>query len=288
MDDKDLTPQEQEQEQSLPPDDDLLDWIPPELAERARATEEKDAGTTPPAKGRKRRTDYAVQPKGTRRGLSLALLLCAMLMMIAGTIVQATGSNGLQAVLLKGRAWFALWVIGQAATLCIYLLCLLPLEKELRRLLLGTALGMNLAFGVAASVAAALNQEAAGMSPALRILSIIFAPLVALLFSTNMWLLLGVLRRRTAEKISALMGSVALGIVLLGLLASLFPSPNSGPPKTPVGVIALDLLQGAFWLGLLVTWPVLDRAVLARRTGDPTKNENQQEPEGDLNNGQPE
>jgi len=254
MDDNNQTPASPE------PDDDLLSWMPPELVERARQYEERDAGTGQP-KGKRRRVDYTAAPKGKHRALSLAALAGGGLLLILGTFLSATGSRGAQALPEKGRLWFALWLAGQAATLCIYLLCLLPMGQKLRRSALAAALGLGLAFALAASVTTMAPRDSDSLS--YRIITILFALLLAMAFSPNSWLLLGILRRRSSEKFSVLMGSVNLAIGLLGLIATL----AGGKTDASTPITALGIVQGLCYLCLIASWPILDRAVLSKPEG---------------------
>ena len=244
MDDKNLTPQEQNTTE-----DELLAWVPPELVERAHATAEKDAGRKPDGSGKmgRQRVNYAQPPAGSRRGLSLAALAGGILFLLSGTVFSAVSINSVQKT---GPLAFALWMAGQVLSLCIYLLCLIPLGKKPRRALLMAAIGANLASGIAALMAS--SEHKAG--------SIALSIFFGLFLSPNTWLLVGLLRRRTAEKLAVLMGGIFLGISFLGLVGTL----ASGKAATPVHVTAINLAQGLCWLALLATWPVLDRAVLEK------------------------
>ena len=243
-------------------DDDLLNWMPPELIERARRYEERDANTQPP-KDKKKRIDYTKPPKGRHRTLSLAALAGGALLLVIGAILSLIGENGTQAMLEKGRLWLALWLAGQAGTLGVYLLCLLPLGKS-RRPALVFALGAGLVFGLAASVTVMLRGDRGEASPAFQIVTVIFSLLIAMAFHANTWLILGALRRKTTEKFSALMGGVNLAISLLGLITTL----ARGNADTAVLVTALGIVQGLCYLCLLVSWPVLDRCVLSKEEGE--------------------
>ena len=240
-------------------DDDLLNWMPPELIERAREYAQRDANTNP-IKGKKKRIDYAVPPKGNHWALSLATLAGGALLLVIGTFLQGTGSLALKALEDKGDLWFSLWLAGQAGTLCVYLLCLLPLDKKLRRAALVLALSVSLAFGLAASVTTMRPGDSESISPTAQLVVILFSLLIALAFHANTWLLLGVLRRKTTEKFSALMGGITLAISLLGLLAGL--------SETGALVTALGIAQGLCFLCLIATWPVLDRALLPKGETD--------------------
>jgi hypothetical protein len=241
-------------------DDDLLGWMPPELVERARAYEERDAGAGQP-KGKRERMSFTAPPGGRHRALSLAALAGGAMLLLLGTLLSATGARGAQALLEKGRLWFALWLAGQAATLCVYLLCLLPLGQKPRRPALAAALGAGLAFALAASVTTMAPRG--GDSLPFRIISIFFALLLAMAFSPNSWLLLGLLRRRSSERFSALMGSVNLAISLFGLTAAL----AKGKTDASAPITALGLVQGLCYLCLVASWPILDRAVLSKPEG---------------------
>jgi len=240
-------------------DDDLLNWMPPELLERARRYEERDANTKQP-KSKKKRVDYTVPPKGKRRGLSLGALAGGALVMAVSTALSSMGKYGARNAAEKGRLWLALWLTGQAFTLCVYLLFLLPLPKKPRRAALMLTLGAGLAFSLAASMTNMLPVESESVSLAFQLITILFALLLALAFSPNLWLMLGALRRKTTEKFSVLMGGVNLAISLLGLISALARG-NAGVGTL---VTALNLVQGLCFLCLLACWPVLDRAVLSK------------------------
>jgi len=256
-------------ENVIPVDEDLLDWMPPELVERARQTAEKDAGIAT-RKTKKSRADLTTPPEGKSRPFSLAALAGGALLLIPVTYLSATGAGGAQNLLEKGRLWLALWLVSQAATLCAYLLCLLPLREAKRRSALVLALGAGLAFALAASAANMLRGTGGNTAPSLQIAALVVSMLLAMAVSPNLWLILGVLRRRSTEKFSALMGGINLGIGALGLLAAL--AGGKADALTPI--TALSLVQGLCYLCMLISWPILDRAVLS-------------EPEG-ANDGQPE
>ena len=251
--------------QALPPepDDDLLDWMPPELVERARKYEERDASTKQ-SKVKKKRVDYTVPPKAKRKRFSLGALAGGALLMAVSTALSATGAYGAQSVQEKGRVWLALWLAGQAFTLCVYLLFLLPMPKKPRRAALILTLGGGLAFGLAASMTNMMPVESESVSLPVQIITLIFALLLALAFSPNLWLMLGALRRKTTEKFSVLMGGINLAIGLLGLITTLAKG-NTGMGTL---VTALNIGQGLCFLCLVASWPVLDRAVLSKGETD--------------------
>jgi len=257
MNDENLAPQEAQ----APADDDLLNWMPPELVERARYTAEKDAKTFEP---KKRRLNLVTPPAGKRKKLSLAALLCGVLLLAANTVLSATGANGQLAVMQKSRLWFALWMTGQAAMLCVYLLSLLPLSKEMRRPALLTVLGTVLIANSVSGIIVSLRQE--GDFPlAFLIGMIVFSSLLILAFSPELWLMLGVLRGKTTEKLSAMMGSV---ILLISLIMA--------KRDAAAYLSALKFVQGLCYVTLLFSWPVLERPVLSKPT------------EGEASDGQPE
>jgi len=246
------------------PDD--LDWTPPELTQRALYTAQKDAGNF---QGKKKRLDLKKQPPGNNRTLSLALLLGGALFLVVGTIVAATGANGQQAVLEKGRLWYALWMSGQAAMLCVFLLFLLPLEKDMRRPALFTVMGAGLAFSAVGEWIGSMHITTAGI--------LAVSLLLALAFTSEVWLLLGLARRKTTERLACVMGSVNLFIGLVTLLGNL-ANPNMA--DAPIYITVLRLLQGGCFVALLFTWPVLERPVLERPVLAAP-------PKSDLNDGYP-
>ena len=252
MDDKDITP---------PPDDDLLNWMPPELVERARQYEERDAGIQQKPNGKRRRVDFTAPPEGKHRPLSLIALTIGALLLILGTTLSATGARGAQALLEKGRLGFVLWLAGQAATLCIYLVCLLPLRQKPRRPALAAALGLGLAFMLAASAITLPPRGSDGL--AYQIVTFFLALALAAAFSPNAWLLLGILRRRSSEKFSVLMGGFTFAFGLLSLISTL--AGGRADASTPI--TALGVVQGLCYLTLIASWPVLDRSVLSKKGG---------------------
>jgi len=265
LDNENLIPQEAE----TPQDDDLLNWTPPELTQRALYTAQKDAGNY---RGKKKKVDLSKPPAGKHRTLSLALLLSGAALLVLGTILAATGANGQQAVLEKGRLWYALWMSGQASTLCIFLLFLLPLDRDMRRPALFTVLGAGLAFFVPATIVTMLRQDGDMQAGALAT-GIIFIVLVSLACSPSLWLLLGMARRRSGEKAAAVAGCVMVFLNLMGLFGTLSGGANASPPAY---VLALEILQGGCYVALLFNWPVLERPVLSNPQ------------EGGMNDGQPE
>jgi len=264
--------------------------MPPELVERARVQAERDAQSAAPGKpGRSRRARaqqkpvrYVEPPRGEHRGRSLAAAVLGALLLSADSLWQALGTR---APASRGMLWLALWGIGQAAGLCVYLLCLfpmgnkthygnslpmenpeptgniLPTENKLRRLALIAALGVSLLFGMAASVAAELRKGPGNDSPAVWITALAVATLLVLAFSPSLWLLLGALRRKTTEKFAAFTAGVSLAVSLIGLILTL-TGGKAATAQPPVYIAALNLAQSLCFLYLIATWPVLDRPVL--------------------------
>ncbi|MCL2299968.1 MAG: hypothetical protein FWC27_07465 [Firmicutes bacterium] len=260
MDDENLVPQEAE----AAPDDDLLNWTPPELTQRALYTAQKDAGNY---QAKKKRLDLANPPEGKHKTLSLALLLGGVALLVLGTVLAAAGANGQQAVMEKGRLWYALWISGQAAKLCVFLLFLLPLEKDMRRPALFTLLGAGLVFEVASAILTTLHQQVEAQRSVL-VAGTVFLVLVCLACSPSLWLLLGLARRKTSERMAALAGCAFLFLTVM----------TAGPP---LYLAATGILQGACYIALLFTWPVLERPVLAAPPEETIR-------EGDEPDGQPE
>lgn len=246
------TPQEQ---------DDLLNWMPPELVERARITAEKDAKLYAP---KKRRTNFSTPPKGDKPRFSLAALLCGALLQVLLIALMAVGANAQEAVQRNGRLWLALWLVSQACILCVYLLYLLPLGRETRRPVLATMLAASLASSAAFGIAQLPSQK--GDYPMWAVVaSAAFMVLLEMALKPNLWLLIGLLRRKPTEKFSALMGWAAFALVTFGLITAL-AGKNTGPVSPPHYVTVLTMLSHLCHLGLIHTWPVLDRAVLSKQT----------------------
>jgi len=258
--------------EQTPQDDDLLDWEPPELTQRALYAAQKDAGLFRP---KPKKLDFKSPPAGKHRTLSLVLLLCGALFLVLGTALAATGANGQQAVLEKGRLGYALWMSGQAAVLCTYLLYLLPLGRDTRRPVLLTVLAGGLLFSFGAALIAALPKNS-GLPPGGAIATL----LVAVLLTSNLWLLIGLLRRKTSERLAGVMGCATVFLGLLGLAGALLLPETA---TAPAGVTALEVLQIGCYTALLFAWPVLDRPVLAV---PPQEDSEEELNEGDLNDGQ--
>jgi len=232
--------------------------MPPELVERARIQAECDAVSAAPGKSRRARAKqkpvrYAEPPRGRHRGRSLAAAVLGALLLAVSSLWLALGT---QAPANRGPLWLALWGAGQAATLCVFLLCLFPLRKAPRRLALIASLGAGLLFGMAASVAAELRRES-DMSPAVQVTAMVIATLLALAFAPSLWLLLGALRRKTTEKFAALTAGVSFAVGLLSLLTTL-AGGKAATADPPVCISALELVQSLCFLYLIGSWPVLE------------------------------
>jgi len=255
-------------------DDDLLSWVPPELAQRAQYAAAKDAGVYQSKrimkKKKEKRADFKKPPAGSHRELSLAFLLGGATLLVLGTILVAAGANGQQAVLDKTRLGFGLELSGRAALLCVYLLFLLPLRRETRRPALFTMMGALLLFNGAASWVTTMRDSPVGF--------LVAGVLLTLLLTPETWLLLGLARRKTSEKLAAVMGCGILFIIEPTNLAVALATPEKA--QDPVYIIAMRVIQGACYIALLFTWPVLDRPVLAGKPENIDK--------GDTNDGQPE
>lgn len=275
MDDENLT--QDTAEQTPPVEDDLLGWMPPELTQRARYTAEKDAGIYPSKK--KKKVDFNRPPAGKHRTLSLAMLIGGAVLLALSTTLAAAGANGEQAVLEKGRIWYALWIVGQAASMCVYLLFLLPLSRDMRRPALFTIMGAGLLCSLGGGLIAILSQR--GDYPlGFMIATTAFTLLLALAFTPSVWLLLGLARGKTSEKAAAVMGCVNVLVQLIGLIGKL---TGSGTQTPPAYVTALDVVQCVCYVILLFNWPVLERPVLLQEA--PAAPD---ESEGDKNDEQPE
>jgi len=126
-------------------------------------------------------------------------------------------------------------------------------------------MGAGLAFSFTAGLLELLKQDnALSLGASIAMTAVLM--LVALLFTPSVWLLLGLARRKTSEKMAGLMGCVNLFVILMVLLPRL--AGVGTPTSTPIYVTALDLVQGVCYVALLFKWPLLDRPVL--ETPDPT------------------
>ena len=264
MDNENIAPQEQ--------NEDLLDWVPPELAERARIYEERDANTS--KKKAKRMRGPATPPEGKFQRGSLVLLIAGMSLLALNWFLAAVGVNGQQAVMQKGRLWFALWMVSQACTLCVYLLFLLPLGREMRRPALITIMGAGLLSNVVANASVIVREEG-DYSLGLRLTMAAIMTAIALAVTPNVWLLSGLLRRKTAEKRAAALGLISIAISLVGLISTLAQG-RAAAASPPLYVNAIGIAQMLMYSFLLAGWPVLDRAVLTPK------------PEGEMEDEQPE
>jgi len=261
MDDEKLTQPE------IPPppevDDDLLNWMPPELVERARIYDERDAKASESMrKGRAKAVP--TPPAGRNKAFSLGALTAGAGLLAVYWALAGTGANGQQALQLRGRLWFALWMAGQAAMICIYLLYLLPLGGGLRRPALTAGLTVSLAVNIAANALLAAREEG-DYSMGARIVMAIFSMLVVLAVSPNVWLLLGLLRRKTAEKRAAVLGCVGIAISLIGLISTLASKEKAAAASQPPYLTAVSIAQQLGYILLIGTWPVLDRAMLSKK-----------------------
>jgi len=279
MDDETLAPQEA-------PDDDLLNWVPPELEQRAILTAEKDAGIYRSKKiqrkRKEKRLDFGKPPAGRNSKLALAFLLGAALFLALGTILAATGANGQQAMQDKTQLGFALWMSGKAAVLCVLLLFFLPLDKAIRRPVMLTMILASLIFNAAGELPGAMQTAAAGATgevPTEALVAIaVVGTLLGLVFFPDAWLLLGLARRRSSEKLAAVLGCVPVLVCLLTVITDLI-KPEAA--KRPVYLTAMEGLQLGCYVALLFSWPVLDRPV---STNPPAINIS----EGEETDGQPE
>jgi len=261
MDDETLAPQEA-------PDDDLLDWVPPELEQRAILAAEKDAGIYRSKKiQRKRKEKLLDSPPAGRHGkLALAFLLGAALLLVLGTILAATGANGQQALQEKTQLGFALWMSCKAATLCVLLLFFLPLDQAIRRPVMFTMMCAVLIFNLAGELVGNIREVTAqaaaeameGTPMEVLVASAVVLSLLSLAIHPDLWLLLGLARRKSREKLAAVVGCISVFGCLMMVISNLIK------PETALAPIYLTAIDGLLWgcyVALLFTWPVLERPV---------------------------
>ena len=261
MDDETLAPQEA-------PDDDLLAWEPPELTQRAILAAEKDAGIYRSKKiQRKRKEKLLDSPPAGRHGkLALVFLLGAALFLALGAILAATGANGQQAMQEKTQQGFALWMSGKAAVLCVLLLFFLPLDKAIRRPMMFTMMLASLIFNAAGELIGPIRNVTAdaaavvaeGVTVGVHVASLIVFTLFLLAFYPEVWLLLGMVRRKSRERLAAVLSCVTVFTFLMMVISNL---TNPETITRPVYLTVIDVLQWSCYVALLFTWPVLDRPV---------------------------
>lgn len=242
-------------------DDELMDWVPPELVERARLTAEREEKAAQMPSGPPKAKSFARAPKGKNKTLALAMLAGAILFLLVGTILAGTGNNAQISVANKGRVWLVLWLTSQALVLCMYLLFLLPLKRDMRRPSLITIMGAYLVFTAVSGGITLMKQDDGGSTLGVRIAAMVVATLIVLLLTPAFWLFRGALRRRSAEKAAALMCFINVFVTFFSLISTLTKGA-AATAATPVYVSALEVAQGICFFILLTQWPVLDRPVL--------------------------
>ncbi len=247
-------------------DDDLLRWMPPELEARAEYTAQKDAHlVTPKAK----RIDFQAPPRGDNPKKSKLFLVLGIAMLLISTLLSAIGANGQAAVIQNGRLWFALWMIGQALSLCAFLLFLFRFNPDMRRPALLTVLGANIVFNWAAGIASLMHRPS-DFSVGVKIGAAIFLTLLATAITPSFWLFLGVVRRRSTEKVATVMSSIAIAISLIGLISTIAKG-NALTAVPRAYVTAIEIAQSVFFLLVIAGWPVLTRPVLEHQPGEETQ-----------------
>ena len=222
-------------------DDNLADWIPPELVERARVAAERDALTAerlarPKQKRRKREGLGAPEPRNPRFAFVVAGLCAAFLLagraagLLAGRSAGGLGDEGFAVALFD-------WA-SSLFTLLLYLRFMLPVRKEAHRLALGVLLGCRLASDAAFAAATALAGPERSRVPTLFLAALMSSPLILLLY--------GLLRRRSTEKAAGILQLLLVVTVLPIALYNAFTAQN-----------VMKLLQAGCMVFLLINWPVL-------------------------------
>ena len=233
------------------------DWIPPELAERAKITAERDAATAEKlansAEKKKKRKPLGPPETRNPRFAFIVSGICLLFFLAgyAATYLTEPPVGSPRKIL----SW-----IGAVFSVLIYLKFMLPVLKQHHKLILGILLAGKLICNSATAVIDAL-AEADAANQASGLVSVVFLLLVSPMF----WLLYGILRRQSSEKRAAIIQFVVFIILFLILLVTAIIWLVNRLQGKPYDNELLRLprlfsmLQGAGLALLLMNWPVLDR-----------------------------
>lgn len=222
-------------------EEDISGWIPPELIARAKIAAERDAATAerlarPKQKKprRKREGLGAPEPRNPRFAFVMAGGAAAFLLAgrAAGFLMGSARGFGRGGVALIAVDWTSCLF-----TLLIYLKFMLPMKSH--RAVLGVLLACKLASdAVFAAMSASPSEPRA---PIFVLAAFMSSPLIFLLY--------GLLRRRSTEKAAGLLQLLIVATVLPIALFKNFSFQN-----------VMKFLQAGCMVFLLVNWPVLSQA----------------------------
>ncbi|MDR0531195.1 MAG: hypothetical protein LBG83_03925 [Oscillospiraceae bacterium] len=249
----------------------LSEWLPPELAERARVAAARDAQTAERIAAKKtkdrdkknrkdREPPKPPEPRNPR--FALAITLLGLALYLAREVATALAAPG------RAAGVAALNYAAAACTALVYVKFLVGRRWH------KPVLGALLALGLGCGVASALWSTALEPERSQRAIGYASAAL-ALILSPMFWLLYGLLRRQSAERRAGLMQLVVLIISLLSLLlggaARLMNLAQQKPAAAEPLITperALNFFEGVALLFLLMNWPVLDRTILGEKKPD--------------------
>jgi hypothetical protein len=233
--------------------------MPPELLERARVSAERDAKTQEKLQARqdryRGRGRLGAPPGGRHRALAAAWAVLSLLGLAAGVA-------GSFATAELGRAdplGAALGLLRVAATAALLLVALssLPPKKYRAALLALLAAGVLLTFAQSFVGTLRSPSENAPLPPAANAIG---GALFATLFSAQPWLLLGAARRRSTERLAALLLGISMGLFLFVILAQpliRLANPGKELEVTPWDFVGMS--HQLFLFLLLLSWPVVSR-----------------------------
>ena len=225
-------------------EDELQDWVPPELIERARVAAERDAASRQQQQKKQPRRRQKAERK-SHRGLAAVMLGLSIALLLAGVVTRLLAEG-------KQRGRLAAHIAVAVLTVLVQIKLLLPMKKFSHRKALLVLLPLNLA-AIYTAYAWALRTVSppAENRTSWLVMSIILTVAMAAL-SPTLWLLFGVARGKRTERLAAVMAFVLLGIQLLS--------------RAMAVTDVLGYVQSAAFALALLAWPVTQTPVLQTQT----------------------
>ena len=237
-----------DENQSPREEEDLLEWMPPELVERARTAAERDAHSA------ERRTS---RQKKDKRGRAAALAVICSGLQLAAIFFALFGRRTEE---IKGALSLTAHLLLAVLMLLVYLVFLLPWPQDERRKALAALTLLCCAVFFVRGAAVMRRGSAA------EIVASCLGMLILVVLSPVPWLMLGALRRKHM-RVAAVMAFLAVALALFVNAAKAANAQMTGEPAPDkaAAYTLLGYLQNLLLGVLLLVWPVVEQPILTKK-----------------------
>jgi len=224
----------------------------------------------------------SVPPAGKNRGLALALVAVMALATLVAALMPFLTDQRIIGSLLSNPVYLGLDALNLLLALLVYLKFVLP-GWEPHRKVLGWLLGLSILSSLAFSIFSVFQgfniglEAAGGLGGDPTVSGIVNGSLIVggviggvagIVINPFFWLLIGIWKKKSMEKIAGVVSIVSLGFSLLSvLLTTLLGSLSAGVadlPETLWTSTVPALVSTVCAMILYFSWPVLSRPVLEK------------------------